>query len=146
MSRITYQSPEGRVRVEMDGPSDYSLYLDGQYTGSYKSGAEAEVAGGAWLHEQSEQLVIDLADEQAARDELVNPIAAAVFVACSVALGSPTMPRTEAEARALGLAAYDPEQPDPTPPAAGPRVIWRFGGTTRALASLIAERRRGKVA
>src|SRR5215471_5441802 len=65
--RIVYQTPCGRVRVERDGPKDYSLYLDSIYARSFDRSWDAEHEGGMWLHEQAEALTAQLADEQAER-------------------------------------------------------------------------------
>ena len=77
--RIVYQTPCERVRVERDGPKDYSLYLDGVYTRSFARSWDAEHEGGmqreqhqrqpvVWLHEQTLELAAQLADEAAMRD------------------------------------------------------------------------------
>ena len=68
-ARIAHTSTCGRVVVEVEGRADYALLLDGFYTGSYRTSAAAEHAGGCWLHEQAAQLAADLADEAAAKDE-----------------------------------------------------------------------------
>jgi hypothetical protein len=67
-TRIVYQSPDGAVRVECDGPRDYALFLNDRYVRSYRSSAEAEVAAGVALHEQAEQVFLDTLDAAAERD------------------------------------------------------------------------------
>ena len=58
-----------RTRTKRDGPRDFALYLNGQYTKSYAFAYQAEHDGGVWLHEQMEQLAADLADEAADAQE-----------------------------------------------------------------------------
>ena len=66
--RITFQTPDGRVKVVRDGPRDFALYLDGLYVQSYVYSYQAEHDGGVWLHEQTLELAALLADEAAMRD------------------------------------------------------------------------------
>lgn len=54
-SRITFQTPGGRVKVVRHGPKDFGLYLDGRYIQSYEQSFEAEHEGGVWLHEQADR-------------------------------------------------------------------------------------------
>lgn len=66
--RTIYASPCGRVTVERDGPRDFALYLDDCYTKSYEHSAQAKHDGTVWLHEQTVELVAQLADEATLRD------------------------------------------------------------------------------
>jgi hypothetical protein len=65
---VTFQTPDGRVKVVRDGARDFALYLDGFYTSSYEFSYQAEHEGGVWLHEQTQELAAILADEAAMRD------------------------------------------------------------------------------
>jgi hypothetical protein len=65
--RITFQTPCGRVKVVREGNRDFALSLDGFYTKSYDYSFQAEHEGGMWLHEQAEELALQLRDEEADR-------------------------------------------------------------------------------
>lgn len=50
---ISYESPDGRVKVVRHGPRDFGLYLDGMCVNSFDYSYQAEHEGAVWLAEQA---------------------------------------------------------------------------------------------
>ena len=58
VERISYESPDGRVKVVRHGARDFGLYLDGEFVGSFEFSFQAEHEGAVWLAEQAATAVV----------------------------------------------------------------------------------------